>query len=100
MENKTIHNERQNLGYNIDELVSIGDHLHNCTTAIVIADVTDGKTHNTMASATGSRNSLIAMLVVIMQQNSEIEDIVTEAIAKKKMYDIAKMIGKINNNED
>lgn len=90
--------QRENLGFQIDELVAIGDHLHNCQTALIIADVYDGKDHTTMGCATGSKNNLLTMIQVILEQNPQLEDIIIEAVARKKMKDMANMVRQIKPN--
>ncbi len=86
---------RRDFGYQIDELVTIGDHLHNCQTAIVIADVYDGKNHNTMGSATGNRRDIVNMIALMLEQNAELESIILEAVARAKMNEMAKHFDQI-----
>lgn len=94
MENK---DERHKLGYEIDELVKIGDHLHNSQTALVIADVLDEKgTHTTMGTATGRREDIVTMVYIVLKQNEDLADIITEAVMRKKMHDILTEFEKIS----
>lgn len=93
-------NERD--GYSINDLVAIGDHLHNSKTALVIADIpsADGKQHTTMGSATGTHKDIVLMILAILEKNEQMEELITEAVLIRKANKIAAMFNKMNKSND
>lgn len=94
---RTHGTDREGKGYTIQDLIEIGDHLHNSKTAIVICDVEkDGGKHETMLSLTGKRGDIIMMLINILEQDDAeaLEDALSEALVNVKMKRIHKMFTK------
>jgi hypothetical protein len=98
-----MENERLGKGYNIDDLVKIGDALHDSTSAIVLTLVknTDGSC-TTFGSATGTGKDLITLIVEVLENTPELETLFTEALVLKKMQSFGKLIDKLKdyNPED
>lgn len=94
-----MENEREDKGYNYDDLVKIGDHIHDSKTAIIVSDIEhpDG-THTTLGSAVGKRGDIIQMLYNIMKGNKEMEDLISEAVLMRKMQNIAELFSKMNGD--
>jgi hypothetical protein len=89
-------------GYSINDLVAIGDHLHNSKTALVIADIpsADGKQHTTMGSAVGTHKDIVLMILAILEKNEQMEELITEAVLIRKANKIAAMFNKMNKSND
>jgi hypothetical protein len=62
--------------YTIEELVQIGDHIHNCTTALIIADIEENDGHNVLITARGKQEEIIIMLIETMIKDSRVAEIV------------------------
>jgi hypothetical protein len=88
--------------YTIEELVAIGDHIHNSTTALIICDVPekDGEHTTTMATANGKRKDLVMMVYAVLKKQPFIESVLCEAIMLKKMQDISVMFDNIPNRDN
>lgn len=96
-----MENERKNKGYNFDDLVKIGDQIHDSKTALIVSDIEhDDGTHTTMGSATGRKRDIIIMLFTIMKENPTLEEIISEAVLMKKMKDIGDMFRQLSSEED
>ena len=76
MENK---NEKDT--YSIDELVKIGDHIHNCTTAFIIADINEGDGHNVLITAKGKRDDIVVMLIETMMKDQRVAELIELSFA-------------------
>ena len=76
MENK---NEKDT--YSIEELVKIGDHIHNCTTAFIIADIVEGEGHNLLITAKGRRDDIVLMMIETMMKDRRVAEIVEISFA-------------------
>ncbi|MEI7960756.1 MAG: hypothetical protein WCI04_00310 [archaeon] len=80
--------------YTIEELVQIGDHIHNCTTAIIIADIEEDGGHNVLITARGKRDDVVIMLIETMMKDSRVAEIVELAFINY----VAKMEQSKNEN--
>ena len=95
-----MENERKNKGYNFDDLVKIGDQIHDSKTALILSDIEhDDGTHTTMGSATGTKRGIIIMLFTIMKENPTLEEIISEAVLMKKMKDIGDMFSQLSSED-
>jgi hypothetical protein len=94
-----MENDRKDKGYDYDDLIKIGDQIHESKTALIVSDIEheDG-THTTMGSATGKRRDIIIMLFTIMKSNPQLEELISEAVLMKKMKDIGDMFSQIKGN--
>lgn len=72
-----MNNEKE--GYSLDELVKIGDQIHNCTTAFMLIDIEEKGEHNVLMTAKGKREDIIGMVIESMLKDSRIADIIEHA---------------------
>lgn len=62
--------------YTIEELVQIGDHIHNCTTALIIADIEENDGHNVLITARGEEEQVVIMLIETMMKDIRVAKII------------------------
>jgi hypothetical protein len=97
-------NERKGKGYTIDDLVKIGDQLHDSSSAIVLTLVKHKNgTCTSLGSATGTQKDLSMLLIEVLGETPELEQIFTEALVLLKMKKFSTLMDNfknINNEED
>jgi hypothetical protein len=91
--------ERVGKGYTIDDLVKIGDQLHDSSSAIVLTLVkhNDG-TCTSLGSATGTNKDLTMLIIQVLENSPELESLFYEALVLKKMQTFSKLIDQFKNN--
>jgi hypothetical protein len=69
--------------YSVEDLVKIGDGIHNSTTSFILVDndKTDSDKGYIMFSSHGQRADVIRMFVQLFEKNPKYEEIMIEAIA-------------------
>lgn len=86
MDNKTNAKKK----YSVEELVVIGDHIHNASCSFIMCvndlDDTDNK-KSILFSSHGRKDDMVTMFVSVLEKNPKIENLMIEAIA---MYNITK----------
>jgi hypothetical protein len=73
--------EEKKENYTVEELVKIGDHIHNCTTAFIIADIDQKGEHNVLITAKGKRDEIAVMLLETMMKDQRVAEIIELAFA-------------------
>ena len=71
-----MQNKNEKETYSIEELVKIGDHIHNCTTAFILADVEENDGHNVLITAKGTTNNIVNMLIETMMKDKRVAELI------------------------
>ena len=69
--------------YNVEDLVKIGDGIHNCTTSFILVDNDKSESNKgyIMFSSHGQRSDVIKMFVELFDKDEKYEALMMEAIA-------------------
>jgi hypothetical protein len=74
--------------FTIEQLVIIGDAIHNSKTAIILADNETPEGHNVTVCVRGTKEKLLSMMYHVLKTNPEFEDICSDALIRHKLESI------------
>jgi hypothetical protein len=81
-------NEQNVPNFTVEQLVIIGDAIHNSKTAIIIADNETPEGHNVTVCVRGTREKLVSMMYHVFKSNPEFEEVCSNALVSFKMEKI------------
>jgi hypothetical protein len=81
-------NEQKVPNFTVEQLVIIGDAIHNSKTAIIIADNETAEGHNITVCVRGTKEVLVSMMYHVFKSNPEFEEVCSEALVSYKMEKI------------
>ena len=91
-----MENNRKDKGYCIEELVELGDKLHDCSSAIVLTLIKNSdETETCFGSASGRRSDLTKLIMDVLENQPELEAILTEAVILKKMVNVSRVLDNL-----
>ena len=91
--NKSVEDE---LKFTVEQLVAIGDAIHDSKTAIIIADNENNGSHSVTVCVRGIKEKLKQMLYEVFKSNAEFENICSEALVSYKIDKIQQGFDNFN----
>lgn len=92
---KNVENEPK---FTVEQLVLIGDAIHDSKTAIIIADNENNGSHSVTVCVRGIKHKLTEMLYEVFKSNADFENICSDALVSYKMDKLQKGLDKLNNS--
>ena len=86
--------------FTVEQLVAIGDAVHDSNTAIIIADNIGEKEHNVTVCVKGRKKDLMAMLYNVLKTNEHLEDVMADAVMMVKLEKIADGLKNMGSNNE
>lgn len=84
--------------FTVEQLVLIGDAIHDSKTAIIIADNENNGSHSVTVCVRGIKHKLKEMLYEVFKSNADFENICSDALVSYKMDKIQQGLDKLNNS--
>jgi hypothetical protein len=81
-------NEQNVPNFTVEQLVIIGDAIHNSKTAVIIADNKTPEGHNITVCVRGEKEILVAMMYNVFKSNPEFEEVCSNALVSFKLEKI------------
>jgi hypothetical protein len=85
--------------FTVEQLVVIGDAIHNSKTAIILADNETPEGHNVTVCVRGTKEKLLSMMYYVLKMNPEFEDICSDALIRHKLESIQANFNNIMGTE-
>ena len=92
---KKVADTRYDKCFNLDDLVRLGDQLHNCDAGLVVTlrkNADDDGYCKAEGTICGDGSDLIMMLVEAMKSNESLEQLLTQAVMVAKVESVRKFM--------